>query len=99
LSPHQPFQASSGQSPDGPEHVAAHDPGANIVEPALREVVVNTGRSAVHSEHLSKGAGGKSPIMQRDATDPERIVEVLAGTGAIAVDRNGEAVDAELGHR
>ena len=33
-------------SPDGPEHVAAHDPGADIGKAARRKIVVDPGRAA-----------------------------------------------------
>jgi hypothetical protein len=68
------------------------------VEPASRELVIDAGRAAVASEHLSKSTGGESPFVQRDAADTQRILEILPGAGTIAVERNRETVDAELGH-
>src|SRR6202047_422954 len=81
-----------------PEHVAPQYPRADVLEPAPREIVVNAGRTAFPSVHLTKRAGGKCPLVQRHAADAERIVAALAGAGAVSVDGNAEAVDAKVGH-
>src|SRR5262249_22396068 len=81
-----------------PEHVAAHDPGSDVVEPACREIVVDPGRATVASVHLPKRTGRENPFVQRDPADAERVAEILVGTGAVSVERYGEAMDAELGH-
>lgn len=36
--------------------------------------------------------------MQRDAADPKRVLEALAGAGAVAIDGHCKAMDPELGH-
>ena len=36
--------------------------------------------------------------MQRSAAGAERIIEILTGAGSVAVERNGEAVDAQFSH-
>src|SRR5882724_11838471 len=79
-------------SSDRPEHVAAHDPRSDVVEPARRKLVIDARRAALVSEHLSKRTGGECPFVQRDAAGAERIVEVLVRASAVAVEGYGEAV-------
>src|SRR5579862_5482817 len=81
-----------------PEHIAPQYPRADVLEPTPRKIVVNAGRAAFHSVHLTKRAGGKCPLVERHAADAERIVVALAGAGAVSVDGNAEAVDAKVGH-
>src|SRR5688500_17019411 len=48
-----------------PEHVAAHDPGAKILERTCREVVVHAGRPALAPLYVPlKGAGRYAPAVQ-----------------------------------
>src|SRR5215472_11096836 len=82
---------------DRPEHVAPHDPGADVLEAARRELVVDAGRAAVLAEHLPERAGAEHPFMQRHAADAEGILQVLVRPGPEAVDRDREAVDAQPG--
>jgi hypothetical protein len=44
-------------------------------------------------------ARGEGPLVQVHAADAEGVGEVLAGAGAVAVEGDGEGVDAKLGHR
>src|SRR5262249_29181989 len=76
---------------------AAHDPGANVMEAARREIVIDAGRAAVVSEHLPERSRGEDPFVQCGTTDAERILEVLMGAGAVAIDRNGKTMDAKPG--
>jgi hypothetical protein len=62
------------------EHVAAHDPGAEILERACREVVVDAGRPAISPLDLPlEGAGWKEPLVQLFAAAAERLVAALSG--------------------
>src|SRR5438876_11828282 len=79
------------------EHVPAQDPRPDIPKSARRELVVDAGRPALLPKHLPERARGEGPLMQRNAAHAERVVAILTRAGAIAVDRYGEAVDAELG--
>ena len=45
-----------------------------------------------------EGAGWNKPLMQVFAAAAERVVKVLAGSGAEAVSRYGKSVHAKLGH-
>jgi hypothetical protein len=80
------------------EHVAPEDPRPEIVDAARREVVVDPGRAAVFAEQFPEGAGRDEPFMQGHGADAERIFQTLAGTGAVAVEGDGETMDAELAH-
>src|SRR5687767_2382109 len=61
-----------------PEHVAAHDPGAEILERACREVVVDAGRPAVSPLDLPlEGASWKEPPVQLFAAAAQRLVLAL----------------------
>ncbi len=46
--------------------------------------------------HPPPYAGVKEPLHQLRAVDAERILKILPRTGTVAVDRNGEALDAEV---
>ena len=82
-----------------PEHVAAHDPGAEVLERAFREVVVGAGRPPVPPlDVLLEGAGRNEPLVQLFAAAAQRVVEALVGSGAEAVRRHAEGVHAKFGH-
>ncbi|SFA96942.1 hypothetical protein SAMN04515620_11050 [Collimonas sp. OK607] len=70
---------------DGPEHVAPHDPGTYVIEPACGYVVLYASRATLITKHLLKGSGGEGPLVQRYAADTERILETLIGAGTVAV--------------
>src|SRR6185437_2906947 len=55
------------RSPDRAKHVPAEDPGADILEAARREVVVDARFASFLAEHLSRRARGKKPPMQGKA--------------------------------
>src|SRR5204862_5647049 len=81
------------------EHVAAHDPGAEILERACGEVVVDAGRPAVSPQDLPlEGAGWKEPLVQLFAAAAQRLVTALVRAGAEAVGRHAEGVHAKFGH-
>src|SRR5215208_6959878 len=81
------------------EHVAAHDPGAEILERAYREVVVDAGRPAISPQDVPlEGAGWNEPLVQLFAAAAERLLTALVGAGAEAVGRHGKRVHAKLGH-
>src|SRR5205085_1958814 len=50
------------------------------------------------AEHRPEGAGGAEPGGQVIGADAHRMLEVLVGAGTVPVERNAEAVDAQLGH-
>src|SRR6185295_3776113 len=81
------------------EHVAAHDPGAEILERVCREVVVDAGRPAVSTQNVPlEDAGWNEPLVQLFAATAERLVTALVGAGAEAIGRHGKSVHAKLGH-
>src|SRR5262245_43320861 len=86
------------RSADRPEHVASHDPRSDVSEPARREVVIDACRATLLSGHLLKRSGGDKPRVQRFAANTERIVGILLGAGAVAVQGDDEVVNAKLGH-
>ena len=50
------------------------------------------------ARHLMMGAGGELPVEDLHGADAERVLEALIGTGAVAVEGNGKAIDAKPGH-
>jgi hypothetical protein len=72
---------------DGSKHVAAHDPRPDIFEAPQDKRIVEAGGAALLPKHLSEGAGGKGPFVERKSANAERIFEALIGAGAIAVER------------
>jgi len=83
---------------DRAEHVAPHDPGADVLEPAHGEVVVRPFTAALLAEPLLEGLGRKHPFVQRLATFAERTIEALARPRAVAVERDAVRGDAQLSH-
>jgi len=81
---------------DRPEHITSHDPRSDVVEASRSESVINASRTSVTPEHFSKSTGSEGPFVKRNAAGAKRIVEILVGTRAIAVEGNREALNAEL---
>src|SRR4051812_49709983 len=77
------------------EHVAAHDPGAEILERACREIVVDADRPAVSPEDVPlERAGRQKPLVQLSAAATQWLVLALVGARAEAVGRYAERVHA-----
>src|SRR5215471_10113302 len=83
---------------DGTEHVATENPCADSGEALLRDSVVDSGFSIVVAVHPSPNAGVEKPIHQLGAAHAKRILEILVRPGAVAIDGNREALDAEFRH-
>src|SRR6185369_16644158 len=85
---------------NGAEHVAAHDPCAQILEPASSELVVAPGGAGLRRAlHLLERPRRDEPVVQRFAAAPKRLLATLVRTGAITVERDAEPVHAHLRHR
>jgi hypothetical protein len=86
-------------TPDGSEHIAAEDPGAEAAEALGRHFVVDTGFTlAGMAVHLLPDAGVEEPVHQCRPADAERILDALVRAGAEAIERHGEALHAKFGH-
>src|SRR5687767_8348320 len=73
---------------DRSEHVAAEDPGAEVLDAAPSVVVIDTGRAVLPAVHGLEGSRRNEPAVERLAADTERVGRVLARTRPIAVERN-----------
>jgi hypothetical protein len=71
---------------DRPEHVAAHDGGADVDVPRTGALVIEARLAALAAVIVAEAAGRKRPLMQRHAALAERVVEILVGAGHVAVD-------------
>ena len=80
------------------EHVAAHDPCADVAEPARGEALVLARGAAILADHRLKGPGADEPGVQRPAVFAHRGFEALARPGAVTVGRDRVAFYAEAGH-
>lgn len=67
------------------EHVAAHDPSANVLETTFGELVIGVLRAAGFAEHLLERTCMKEPVVDSFAADPERRLETLLRPGTKAV--------------
>jgi hypothetical protein len=80
-----------------PEHVSAHDPGADVVEAAAGEaivvVVLDLGAS---EDKLLEGLGLDKPFVQRLAVDAQGLGFALVAPGAESVDGQRERGDSYL---
>src|SRR5271170_223122 len=83
---------------DRPEHIPPEYPGADTRESALGEVVVDARRTASGAVDPLKGARREEPVVERHAADAQRILEILVRSRTEAVERDAEAIDAELSH-
>jgi hypothetical protein len=82
-----------------PKHVSAHNPGANVVEAARGEVVVNPGLAVFASEQLcSKRASRERPGVKGGSADSKRVLQALIRARPKAVNRDGVAFHAEFSH-
>jgi hypothetical protein len=87
------------RAPDGTKHVPPENPRPEPGEAELRHVVVDARLAVRLSVHPPPYPSVKSPFHQTGAIDAERVIEILAWAGAVAVNGDREALDAELGHR
>ena len=108
-SPHQPRPGVVARSPHGPRI------GPNMLRPMIvAPMPTNPAATKSSSTPVSptssppsspapiislSGTGLEHPLVQAGAAGTERVGEALVGAGAVAVDRDREVVDAELGHR
>src|SRR5437773_2422432 len=72
---------------DRPEHVPAQDPGSDILEGLRGKIIVDASAAAGLVVHLVKNLGLLKPVMQLEATDTERILQILSRAGAKAIQR------------
>src|SRR5215471_13607604 len=80
------------------KHIAPENPGTDSGEALFRNAVVDTGFSIAVAVHLPPNAGVEEPFHQLGASDAKGVLKVLIRAGAITVDGNGEALDAEFRH-
>src|SRR6267143_850274 len=83
------------RAPDRAEHVAPENPGADSGKALLRDSVVDSRLPIGMAVHLPPCERVEEPLHQLRAPDAERILEILARPGAVAVDGDREALDAE----
>src|SRR5437868_13012690 len=84
---------------NGAEHIAAQNPGADVLKAAARERIARVRCAAFLTEHLPEGSCFERPAMQRLPSNAHWMVEALVRPRAEAVDRNRETRDAQFGHR
>src|SRR5256885_7330235 len=82
----------------GTEHVSAHDIRTDAFPEALGKIVVGTRRPARFSVYLAKRARADVPAVHLLATHAEWVLQSLAGSGPVSVERDREVVDAQFGH-
>src|SRR5688572_6753217 len=58
---------------DRSEHVAAEDPGAEVLDAAPGVVVIDAGRAVLPAVHGLEGSRRNEPAMERLAADAERV--------------------------
>src|SRR5262245_871263 len=86
------------RAPHWPEHVTAHDPGANVLEATRGEVVVDAFSADLVTDQRSSEVRGRllerrraeDPIVQRHTSRSHGVVQVLVETGAVTIDRDSE---------
>src|SRR5467141_534836 len=86
------------RAPDRTEHVAPENPGTDSGKALLRDSVVDSRLSIVMAVHLPPQASMEEPLHQLRTPDAERILEILARPGTVAVDGDREALHTEFRH-
>ena len=80
----------------GAEHVPPQNPGPKVLKATRGKVIVNPGRAAVVPEQrLLQRAGWKQPLVQIRPANAQRVVDVLVWPRAVAIERDGEAFNAD----
>ena len=71
---------------NGPKHISSEYPRADSGETLLRNRVIDSRLAIVMAMHFSPHARGEEPLHQFGPAHPERILQILVGSGAVAVD-------------
>jgi hypothetical protein len=75
-----------------PEHVAAQDPGTDVLEAAGGKDFVRTVRSlAFVADHALEAPGAAEPLVQSAGAFAHGILQALVRAGAVTVEGNGKA--------
>src|SRR5262245_51457667 len=93
-------------TPHRPEHVSAHDPGADVREAARGEVVVDAlsadlvtdQRASEVRGHVLERLRAEDPLVQRHSPDAHRIGQILVGTGAVTIDGDSKCIYSKPRH-
>src|SRR5690606_15693421 len=78
-----------------PKHVTTENKRADVLEAASGESVIHVRRAAVLADHLPECPRREKPFVQRLAADAEGLFTTLVRTGAIAIERDTEAMHAQ----
>src|SRR5215813_1453055 len=81
------------------EHVPPKNPGANVDESHLGDLVINARLTIIKAVHLPPDARVEKPFHQIRAVDTQRVLQILIWSCTIAVDGNTKTVDPNFGHR
>ena len=79
------------------EHVPAEDPPADVIEAGGDEVVVEARLAPIGAGHLRAGPGRKDPVVQVGSAPAQGVLQVLARSRHVAVDRHGDVVGTKAG--
>src|SRR5690349_1070286 len=79
------------RAPHRTEHVPSENPRPHARKSFLRDIVVRAGFPRVLSVHRLPHPGREEPLHQLRASDAERMLEILVGTGGKAIQRHREA--------
>jgi hypothetical protein len=83
-------------SPDGSEHVAAHDRRTQAHLARGRKAIINAIVAALFTEHLSEGSGAERPVVELHSAYSKGIVEALVRPCRVSVKGDAEVVDTKL---
>src|SRR5262249_4361521 len=73
-------------SSNRPEHIAAQDPRADIVERLKGKIVIDAPGPAAFALHLLENLCALEPPVQLESANPKGIIQILAGPGAKPID-------------
>ena len=82
----------------GPEHIAAHDPGSDIVERLKGHIVIDSFGAALLAIHPRKHIRIKEPLKDLRATNAKGVLQILPGPRAKAIQRNRKSTDFHFAH-
>src|SRR2546423_1900028 len=86
------------RSAERPKHVAAEDPGTDVVERMDGKIIVDTQAAAGLPMHLVKDLGLLKPGMQLETANAQRILQILQRPRAKSIQRNRKYADFNFAH-
>src|SRR5258706_7631037 len=81
------------------KHIPSENIGADILETARGDIVVDAILAVFATVHTLPGASREEPVKHLKPANAERILEILIRPGAVPINGDGETVNAKFRHK